>query len=288
MDEVPPSESEEETNVHRTASDDDTEIAGRVHGQGPPLVLVPGALGDGERVWESLLPLLTDRFTCYAMSTRSRGLSGDSTDLSLERQVQDITAFAESIDEPVGLLGWSSGALLSLATAENTDAVSAVAAYEPPVFEVMSETVGERMMETVARMGAVAEEGRMADAARTWIEFVATDDELADATAADFFEALAPNVPVQLREFEQFSESEWARPAAPSELAKISAPILLLHGTRSIPDPWFIDSVRHVDEHAPDTRIREIGGAGHLGPVLEPERIADELIGFFAATQKPT
>ncbi|WP_436345599.1 alpha/beta fold hydrolase [Natronorubrum sp. FCH18a] len=273
--------------IHRAVSDDGTEIVGRVHGQGPPLVLVPGALGDGERVWEQLLPLLTDRFTCYAMSTRGRGLSGHSTDLSIGRLVQDVKAFAESIDEPVGLMGWSSGALLSLATAENTGAVSAVAAYEPPVFEVISEDVSARMMDAIGRVGEAAEEDQLVDAARAWIEFVANDDELADATELDFFEALAPNVPVQLQEFEQVFESEGTSPTDPSELTKISVPVLLLQGTRSMPDPWFIDSAHHVTEYVADIHVREIAGAGHLGPVLKPEAVADELGRFFAATPEP-
>lgn len=273
--------------IHRAVSDDGTEIVGRVHGQGPPLVLVPGALGDGETVWEPLLPLLTDRFTCYAMSTRGRGLSGHSTDLSIERLVQDVTAFAESIDEPVGVMGWSSGALLSLATAEKTDAVSAVAAYEPPVFEVMSEDVSARMMATIGRVGEAAEEDRLVDAARAWIEFVANDDELADAAELDFFEPLAPNVPIQLQEFEQVFESEGTSPTDPSELTKISVPVLLLQGTRSMPDPWMNDSAHHVAEHVADIHVREIADAGHLGPVLEPEAVADELGRFFTATPEP-
>lgn len=287
MDEATPPDTGTEMKIHRAVSDDGTEIVGRVHGQGPPLVLVPGALGDGERVWEPLLPLLTDRFTCYAMSTRGRGLSGHSTDLSIGRLVQDVKAFAESIDEPVGLMGWSSGALLSLATAENTDAVSAVAAYEPPVFEVISEDVSARMMDAIGRVGEAAEEDQLVDAARAWIEFVANDDELADAAKLDFFEALAPNVPVQLQEFEQVFESEGTSPTDPSELTKISVPVLLLQGTRSMPDPWFIDSAHHVTEYVADIRVREIADAGHLGPVLKPEAVADELGRFFAATPEP-
>ena len=276
-----------DADIHRAVSDDGTEIAGRVRGRGQPLVLVPGAMSDGETVWQPLLPSLTDRFTCYTMSTRGRGLSGQSADLSLERLVQDVTAFAESIGEPVGLMGWSGGAMLSLAAAQHADAVSAVAAYEPPVFQVLSEDVSAEMMETIERVGEVAAAGRLADAVRIWVEFVATDDELAAAAELGFFEALAPNVPVQLREFEQLFESDVSGPTDPSELATIDVPVLLLHGTRSVPDPWFVDSVRHVAAHVDDARVREIEGAGHLGPALEPEAVADELGRFFAATPEP-
>lgn len=142
--------------------------------------------------------MLTARFTCYTLSTRGRGLSGESSDHLPERLVEDVTSFVESVGEPVRLMGWSSGGLLALATAENTDAVSAVAAYEPPVLDIMSEGLAGRMIDTITRMAAVAEEGRMADVARTWMEFVATDDELAEVASLDFFEASAPNVVVQL------------------------------------------------------------------------------------------
>lgn len=159
-------------------------------------------------------------------------MSGERSDHLPERLVEDVTSFAESVGEPVRLMGWSSGGLLALATAENTDAVSAVAAYEP-LLDMMSEGLVGRMMDTITRIAAVAEEGRMADAARTWMEFVATADELAEAASLDFFEALAPNVVVQLQEFDQFSESDWTSPTDPSELAKISVPVFLLHGTHS-------------------------------------------------------
>ena len=58
--------------VQVAISADGTEIVGRVRGQGPPLVLVHGALGDGEVAYEALVPHLADRFTCYTPSTRGR------------------------------------------------------------------------------------------------------------------------------------------------------------------------------------------------------------------------
>ena len=85
----------DERRIQRAVSADGTEIVGRVIGQGPPLVLVHGAIGDGEFAWTELLPHLTDRFTCYLPSTRGRGLSGDHPDHSLPRLQEDVDAFAD-------------------------------------------------------------------------------------------------------------------------------------------------------------------------------------------------
>ncbi len=271
--------------IHRATSDDGTEIAGRVHGQGPPLVLVHGALADGDTAWTPLLPFLSNRFTCYAMSTRNRGLSGESDDLSPPRLIQDVAAFAESIGEPVGLMGLSGGALLSLGAARSSGAVSAVAAYEPPIFEVITEAVFRRFTDTIARMTELTADGELAGAAQTFVEFVTNEEELASVAEMDFFEALAPNVLVQLREFQQMRDYDGPAPTAPEELAKITAPVLLLHGTRSNPPNWFTDGVDHVASHVTNAHVRKITGAGHLAPIVEPERTAAELTRFLRASE---
>ena len=64
--------------IHRAVSADGTQIAGRVWGRGPAVVLVHGGIGDGDVAWEAPLPYLTDQFTCYLPSTRGRGLSSDN------------------------------------------------------------------------------------------------------------------------------------------------------------------------------------------------------------------
>jgi pimeloyl-ACP methyl ester carboxylesterase len=55
--------------MHRAVSADGTEIAGRVSGDGPPLVLVHSVPHDGDLAWEAMLPHLTDRFTTGPLST---------------------------------------------------------------------------------------------------------------------------------------------------------------------------------------------------------------------------
>jgi pimeloyl-ACP methyl ester carboxylesterase len=273
--------------IHRATTEDGVEIAGRVHGEGPPLVFVHGALGDGDTAWESLLPFMKDQYTCYVMSLRGRGLSGirRGNDLSREHLTADVTAFLDSVGEPVGVVGLSSGALLSLAAAEKTSSVSAVAAYEPPILEVMSEEVAARFKDTVQRMGEVAATGRMAEAARTFLEFVTNEEELTAVSEMKLPDAFAPNVPVQLEEFPRVLEGE-SSPTHPSALTKIEVPVLLMHGTRSQPHPWFLDGVHHVAAHVPNAQVREIAGAGHLGPILEPGAVADELHRFFSTARR--
>lgn len=271
--------------IHRAISDDGTEIAARVHGQGPPLVLVHGSLEDGDLDWASILPFLSERFTCYLMSTRSRGLSGESADLSPQRRLEDVTAFVESVGEPVGLVGESDGGALALSAAARTDAVSAVAVYEPVVFEVVDEETAARMEDTFPRIGEAATEGRLDDAARIFSELVANDDELAALSASGYFKECARYIPTLLQELELEQDAQSERPGLtdPSVLAKITVPVLLLHGSRTALRNFFTDGVRHVADHVANPHVREIAGAGHFAVALAPEPIADELVRFLEA-----
>ncbi len=274
--------------IHRAISADGTEIAGRVHGQGPPLVLVHGRLEDGELSWGALRPLLTDRFTCYAMSTRGRDLSADHADLSPGRLVEDVIAFAASVGEPVGLVGHSSGAGLVLSAAAETTSVVGVAAYEPVVPAVINEDDVALVQAAIGRHADAAADGRDADAARILFDEspMATDDEVAAMTALGHFDAMARYVPVSLRELEQAASSQAPDFSDPAVLGQITAPVLMLLGERTA--PWATDSLRYLDPHLPDSRVREISGAAHFGPLLAPEAVAAELTRFFTTVHAPS
>jgi pimeloyl-ACP methyl ester carboxylesterase len=269
--------------IHRAYSDDGTEIAGRVHGQGPALVLVHGQADDGELDWAGLLPYLTDRFTCYVPSTRGRGLSGEHPDLSPERRLEDITAFVDSIGEPVALLGTSHGGMLALGAAARSSAVAAAVAYEPPAPEALSEEEAQLFEEPTDAMVRAVTEGRMTDAMRSFVEFVVNDDELAAFHAVDYVGTTAKYAPILLEELQLDAQPGAFSPTAPSVLAEITAPVLLLYGTRT-PLRWFTDAVHHVADHVTGADVRELTGAGHAAPILQPEAIADEVIRFLAST----
>lgn len=276
-----------ENRIHRALSADGTEIAGRVEGDGPPLVLVHGGIGDGETAWETLWPQLTDRFTCYLPSTRGRGLSADHPDHSPPRLEEDVTAFVDSIGEPVGLVGWSGSGAWVLGAAGRSAAVAAVAAYEPAVVSAMGEHDLGPTFGALERMGAACAEGRLVDALRAFAPWICTDGEVAALEQTDFFERWPDAVPAMLRFVQQDAAYEGARATDPEQLARIAGPVLLLRGEQTRLGAWFDESARLVARHVAAAQVIVMPGVGHFAPVLEPEAVADELITFFESVRQP-
>jgi pimeloyl-ACP methyl ester carboxylesterase len=269
--------------IHRAVSPDGTGVAARVRGDGPPLVLLPAAPGDSETSWGAIVPFVSQRFTCYLLNTRGRGLSADHADHSSRRLVEDVVAFVESLGQPAGLVGWGSP-LWAHVAADHPAVVPAVAAYEPGADEVASDEIRARFVEVFGHAGKLADEGRLVDAARLFIDkgdVVYTEEDLASGEPWHFWRASAPYVPIFLEEQGAVS-STGPGPTDPAVLSKIAAPVLLMVGTRT--KPWFVDSARHIARHVGDARIREIAGAGHFAPRTAPETVADEIVRFFAKT----
>jgi pimeloyl-ACP methyl ester carboxylesterase len=271
--------------IHRAVSADGTEIAGRARGRGPALVLVHGGIGDGDVAWEALLPRLTDRFTCYLPSTRGRGLSSDNPDHSPARLDEDVTAFVDSIGEPVCLVGWSGSGPWVLGAAARSASVTAVAVYEPAVVSVMRDDDLARTSATMEQVGIAAADGRL-DAVRAFAAWICTDPEIAALEETDFYERWAGCVPAMLRFVQQDASYEGPRSTDPEALGMVTAPVLLLRGQQTALGTWFADATRHIAQHVSDPHVRELRGAGHFAPVIAPEPIAIELIPFFESVRQ--
>ena len=268
-----------EKRIHRAVSADGTEIAGRVVGEGPAMVLVHGGIGHGDLAWEALLPHLTDRFTCYLPSTRGRGLSGDHPDHTPPRLVEDVTAFVDSIGEPVRLVGWSGSGPWCLGAAEQSDSVSAVAVYEP-VVPGSGEADLPRLGEALEKAGMAAADGRLVDAVRAFAAGICTDDEVAALEPTTFFERWAGAVPALFNDLGQDNAYEGPRSIDPEALAQVRSPVLVLRGQQTLLTSLWAESAEHVARHVPDTHIRELPGVGHFAPLLAPVLVSEELIAF--------
>lgn len=276
-----------DTRIHRAVSIDGTKIAGRVLGGGPALVLVHGGIGDGENAWEAMLPHLTDRFTCYLPSTRGRGLSADHPDHSPPRLEDDVTAFVDSIGEPVCVVGWSGSGAWVLGAAARSDAVAAVAAYEPTLIPTMAEDDLAETVGTMQQVGAAAADGRLVEAVRTFATWICNEKETAALARTSFADVWAAGVPAMLRFVQQDGVYEGPRSTDPEALARIPVPVLVLMGQQTRLRPFFSAAAEFIAEHVADSQVWELPGTGHFAPVLAPESVADELITFFESALHP-
>lgn len=267
--------------IHTAVSADGTEIAGRMRGRGPALVLVHGGIGDGEIAWEAMLPYLSDRFTCYLPSTRGRGLSGDNPDHGPARLEEDVTAFIDSIGGPVSLVGWSGSGSWVLGAAERSKSVAAVAAYEPFVVSRMRDNDLGRTAAAMEQVGIAAADGRLGDAARAFAQWICTDSEIAALEKTDFFERWATRVPAMLRFVREDASHVGPWPTDPEALAMVDAPVLLLRGQQTALSTFVADATQYIASHVRNPHVRVLRAAGHFAPVIKPEPLALELIQFF-------
>jgi pimeloyl-ACP methyl ester carboxylesterase len=96
--------------------------------------------------------------------------------------------------------------------------------------------------------------------------------------AGGAFELAAPNLTAVLLEVDQWGPPQLSDPALPERL---TMPVLILQGTRT--HPLFLNIVQDLASRIPDARVIDVDGAGHLGPQLAAEAVAEE-ISRFAAT----
>lgn len=264
--------------VHTATTSDGVSLRGRVHGEGPSLVFWHGAYGDGDRDWAPMLPYLTG-FTCHVPSWRGRGLSDAHRDLGWRRRVEDVLSYVDSVDEPVGLIGWSGGAPPALAAAAESTSVTGVALYEVTMGSLMDDDERAGFGGAVMQMAELAAEGRFADALRAAAAFPFNENELAAAEALGYFDATARYVPNLLDVFRQLRGGPPPTADDPGVLAAVGVPVLAMHGSET--KPFWVRSARHVADHVPDAHVSRISGAGHFGPMTHPESVAATIVGFF-------
>src|SRR5713226_348150 len=118
--------------VGKVFSKDGTALAFDRIGNGPPVILIDGALcyrGMGQS--GQLAALLAPHFTVFTYDRRGRGGSGDTPPYAVEREVEDLAAVLADAGGSACVYGHSSGAVLALEAAR-TVPFKKLAMYEPP------------------------------------------------------------------------------------------------------------------------------------------------------------
>lgn len=112
---------------------DGTSIGVELHGSGTGCLIVHGTTSEKSR-WMDFIERQSSSCKLISYDRRGRGDSDDQIEYSIEKEFEDLVSILESLEEPVNILGHSSGAIIALeASAKIPDRVIKLALYEPPI-----------------------------------------------------------------------------------------------------------------------------------------------------------
>lgn len=259
--------------METVTSADGTEIAFERSGSGPPLVLVHGT-GLDHNFWDlsDVRSMLAEHYTVYAIDRRGRGGSGDADVYELEREIEDVAAVVESIDEPVTLLGHSYGALIALEAADRIDTLQGLVLYEP------SFTPEEGAPEVEQLLGAIQSllaDGEKEQALLTDLNAVKMPEaHIEELRSSPSWQALVDAADTLPREFERIIEYEFDA----DRFTAMTTLTVLFAGGES--PPGLIDVTETVDETLPASRSVRIDGVAHFGLISKADYFVEEVLAF--------
>jgi pimeloyl-ACP methyl ester carboxylesterase len=252
-------------------SADGTVLAYDRTGDGPPLIVSVGAFCTRH----TFAPPadLGRQFTVITYDRRGRGDSGDTLPFAPEREYEDLAAIAAAAgSEPRFVFGHSSGAAIALRAAAAGLPVAGIVAYEAPF---LNEDTPRPAVDPAEHIRELVGSGRRREAVAFWMSDVVhlPDEMLAQTEGAPWVAALEPLTPTLPYDL---AVTDGGVPV--SELARITAPVLILGGKNS--PGWFQRSVAEQAAATPGAQLRMLDGFDHNAP---PEVIAPILIDFFGA-----
>jgi pimeloyl-ACP methyl ester carboxylesterase len=258
--------------MNEVTSRDGTTIAFDRSGEGPPTILVGGALSDRGAA-ATLAMLLEPHFTVVAYDRRGRGDSGDTPPYAVDREIDDLEALIAEAGGSAFAFGHSSGAALALEAAARGLAITKLALYEPPF--IVDDSRAPLPEDYVARMAELVSAGRRGDA----VEYFMTTAVLVPADMVTqmrnspmwaAMEGLAHTLPY---DGAVMGDRMDGQPLPPGSWASVTAPTLVMDGGAS-PD-WARNAVRALADVLPDARRLTLEGQDHgaapevVAPVLE-------------------
>jgi pimeloyl-ACP methyl ester carboxylesterase len=259
-------------------SADGTTIAYTRAGQGPPLILVDGALcsrsfGPMTKLAEQLAP----HFTVYTYDRRGRGDSGDTPPYAPDREVEDIEALVTEAGDTVYVHGTSSGAALALEAAKHIRSIAKLAVYEPPF--IVDDTRPPLPEDYLPRLKALVAGGQHGAAIKMFMRFVGTPAVFTAVMPLTpvwgKLKTVAPTLPYDIT---IVRDHQQGTPLTAAEWAAVKAPVLVAAGGKS--PAWMTNGTRALAGALPDATYRTLAGQNHM---VKAQAIAPVLAEFFTA-----
>ncbi|HUC26387.1 MAG TPA: alpha/beta hydrolase [Streptosporangiaceae bacterium] len=255
------------TKPQRVTSADGSQIAVEAMGEGQPIILIGGAFND-RTTMAGLARVLSPYYRAVAYDRRGRGDSSDeSSDFSVDREMEDLRAVIEHVGGTASLFGHSSGAVLALEAVSRGLPTEKVAAYETPFIpEGARPRPGPDLAERLVKLVRAGD--RDGATALFQTEAVGLPAEMVEGMRHSdmwgYLTSLAHSLPYDYALLEPGCQLPSAR------LAKIAVPTLAIAGSNTF--PWLAAATEQVSEAVPGARFLSLEGQDH-GVLRQPEAL---------------
>jgi len=262
--------------MHTARSQDGTPIAYQKSGEGPPLILVDGALcyrASGPS--RPLAAELASDFTVYTYDRRGRGDSGDTAPYSVDREVEDLEAVIREAGGSAHVYGISSGAVLALESAAKGAAIESLALYEPPfIVDASRAPMPDDYRERVTDLAAA---GRRGDAVKLFMRNVGVPRALVALMGLmPMFKRLKVVAHTLAYDAAVMGDTQSGRPLPRTRWSEVATPTLVIAGGKS--PAWLHAGAEELAGIVPGAESRVLPGQTHM---VKPKVLAPMLAGWF-------
>jgi pimeloyl-ACP methyl ester carboxylesterase len=272
---VSPWTGEERERVDKVTSRDGTPIAFDRLGDGPPVIVVCGAMCD-RALMRPTAEELAKHFTVFNYDRRGRGDSGDTAPYAVEREIEDIGALINEAGETASVYGHSSGAGLVLHAAAHGLPIAKIVLHDPPYASDSDEEARRISREYGENLKAVLSEDRRGDAVELFMTMVGMPQEMIEGMRHTprwaELEAIAPTLAYDSEVMGDISR-DGTIPV--DQASRVTVPAFVLTGGADY--PWMTDVGRRLADVMPNGQHRVLEGQEHAVPpeVLVP--VLDEV-----------
>ena len=251
-------------------------------GDGPPVALGHGFVGDGISTWANQIEALSRDFTVVAWDAPGAGRSGDPPGGFRAADFADCwVALLDALGfTRAHLVGASFGGIVALAVADRhpmlPSSLTLVGGYAGWRGSLPGEEVDERLSYCL-RVSELPGE------------------DFARALTPSMFSAAAPESAVaafsaSMHSFSPAGFRTMARASAEADLRHvlpgISVPTLLVYGDQDTRAPLTV--AEHLHSTIPDSQLVVLPGVGHACPVEAPDAVSHELGEFLTSVEEGT
>jgi 3-oxoadipate enol-lactonase len=238
-----------------------SELPYEEHGEGPPVLLVPGT-GFGARTWGAFGDQLAARRRVIAYGRRGFTEAAPEPAESIRVHADDARSVLERAEAaPADVVGWSAGGLVALALAvEHPETCKSLLLIEPSVYGVRGVTPSALGMTLRARAVRVVRGQRAAtDLAYRWIfAYRGRQRSAWDEMPSEWREQVLSHADAVAAE--EAGETSLGYPPR-AAVGALELPVTIVLGERS--QSYFHRIARYLERRIPDARLHSVAEASH-------------------------